>query len=171
MERSTVVSLGMFAAWAVHDVEELITAPASSRRILPRMPRWLPIPADVRQEGFSRPFYVVAIGLMAGLMGAATADGVRSRGRGWLFQTVLAGFGLHGFGHVAASAASRSYTTGVATAPVVVVPFWLWARRALRRDGVPLRRVAAPATALTPAVIVGALGTARVLSRPRRVAD
>jgi len=137
MRRLTAVSLGLFAAWAVHDVEELITYRETVRRIVPRLPSWVPVPEDIRRDGIRQGQVTTAIGMMSIFMGAAAVDGVRSQGRGWLFQTVLRGFGWHGIGHLAASALARSYTTGVATTPVVVLPYWLWARRVLTRSGVP----------------------------------
>ena len=60
-------------------------------------------------------------------------------GPGSLFTSVLPpllGFGVHGFTHIAMALAARRYVTGVATAPTVVIPFWLWARRELARAGV-----------------------------------
>lgn len=165
MQRSTAVSLGLLGTWAVHDVEELFTMPRYSRTVAARMPSWLPVPEEVRRDGLSGQALTTAVGLMAAFMTAATVDGVRSGGRGWFFQTVLAGYGLHGLGHLGASAALRSYTSGAATSPLVVVPYWLWARRRLRREGVPLRRVAGPAMAMTPAVILSAVAVARALTR------
>ena len=52
------------------------------------------------------------------------------------FRGALLGFGVHGFTHIAMALAARRYVTGVATAPTVVIPFWLWARRELARAGV-----------------------------------
>lgn len=168
MRRTTLVSLGLFAAWAVHDTEELLTAVDASREQAARMPSWLPVPQDIREHGFTQEHFRTGLVLMAGLIASAAADGVRSEGRGWWFQTVLAGFGLHGIGHLVGSAAMRRYTYGVATAPVVVIPYWLWARHELRRSGVRLRRVEAPAAALIPAVILGTHAATRLLLRARR---
>ncbi len=165
MRRSTLVSLGLVGTWAVHDVEELLTMPERSQSVASRMPTWLPIPEQVRRDGLSREAITTGVALMAGFMTAAAVDGVRSAGRGWFFQTVLAGYGLHGLGHLGSSAALRTYTSGAATSPVVVLPYWLWARRQLRREGVPLRRVAGPAIALTPAVILAALAVGHALTR------
>ncbi len=50
------------------------------------------------------------------------------------------------------SVAKRGYTTGVATAPVIVVPYWLLARYVLRQQGVngSNKRVNATALAAIP---------------------
>lgn len=79
----------------------------------------------------------VAIAVMGLLYAAAVIDGIVTRGRGRLYQDVQLVFGLHGFTHIAASLGTRGYTTGVLTAPTVVIPQWLWARRELQRAGVP----------------------------------
>lgn len=153
MKRATLVSAGLFAAWAVHDAEEVVTAAGSSRDLARRAPAWVPIPQDIRRDGFSQRHVNTAIGIMAAFMGAAALDGARSGGRSWFFQTVLRGFGWHGIGHLASAALTRRYTFGVATAPVVVIPYWLWARRELARDGIPLRPVDAGPVVIFPLLI------------------
>jgi hypothetical protein len=98
----------------------------------------------VRDDGLSRQHIYVAISLMGAYIAAASALGVRSRGRSRLFRGVLLAFGLHGFGHIAATAALRQYTSGVATSPTIVIPYWLWARRQLAREGIADRHGTAP---------------------------
>ena len=107
----------------------------TSRAVALRMPDWAPLPDDVRQEGLSREHVNLAISMMGAYVAAASAAGVRSRGRSRLFRGVLLAFGLHGFGHIGVTAALRHYSSGVATSPTIVVPYWLWARRALEREG------------------------------------
>ncbi|MBL8929434.1 MAG: HXXEE domain-containing protein [Kineosporiaceae bacterium] len=151
MRATTVISAGLFAAWTAHDLEELLTMSANSRQLAARAPAWLPIPDDVRRNGLPQEQVTLAIGLVGALTAAAAADGVRTRGRSAFFQLALEGFGWHGLSHLASAAAVRGYTSGVATAPVIVLPYWWWARRALRRAGVP-RHDADPrwALALSP---------------------
>jgi Protein of unknown function with HXXEE motif len=134
-QRTTTVSLGLFAAWACHDLEELFTMRETSRVVAARMPDWVPIPDDVRQDGLSQQHVNLAISLMGAYLAGVSAAGVRSQGRSRLFRSALLAFGLHGFGHIGATAALRQYTTGVATSPTIVIPYWLWARRALAREG------------------------------------
>ena len=57
-------------------------------------------------------------------------------------------FGLHGFTHLASCLAAKRYTTGVVTSPLVVIPYWLWARRVLKRHGIRPEDPKAVATAL-----------------------
>src|SRR5918994_1651518 len=135
MQRTTTVSLGLFAAWACHDLEELLTMRETSRLVAARMPDWVPIPDDVRQDGLSQQHVNLGISLLGGYVAGVSAVGVRSRGRSRLFRGGLLAFGLHGFGHIGVTAALRRYTTGVATSPTIVIPYWLWARRALAREG------------------------------------
>jgi Protein of unknown function with HXXEE motif len=136
MRTTTKLSLGLFAAWALHDLEELATTRATSREILARVPSAVPLPAEWRRDGFSQRHVTVAIGVMGAVMATAAGLGVRSGGRSAYFRGTLLGFGLHGVGHIASSVALGRYTSGVATAPTVVIPYWLWARRRLAAEGI-----------------------------------
>jgi hypothetical protein len=158
MRPTTKIGLGLFAAWVCHDLEELFTERETSRAVAARMPDWVPIPDDVRQNGLSQRHVNLAISLMGAYVAGASAVGIRSRGRSRLFRRALLAFGLHGFGHVGATAALRQYTSGVATSPTIVIPYWLWARRALAREGLSDRdgtaRWAAASFLLIPVVHV-----------------
>lgn len=162
------VSWGLFAAWAVNDVEELLTMAPWSRAAVPRLRARFPrVPARVwsRME-LTQPHVNTAIGLMALLMAAAAADGARTQGQSAFFRTVLAGFGLHGVVHMAQTAAYRGYTPGVATSPTIVIPYSVWALTRLRRAGLP------PASstlglALFPLVTGGVHALARRLTEAR----
>jgi len=156
MRTTTAVSLGMLGAWAVHDAEERWTIAAATRRLAAEAPDWVPLPAPVRERGMSQAHVDAALVVMAGVMASGTVAGVRSGGRSWWFQGLLLGFGLHGIGHAAQSVALRRYTPGVVTSPLVVVPFWLWARRRLRDQGVPASRGALAGPALVAPVVLGA---------------
>ncbi|MFG1944754.1 HXXEE domain-containing protein [Nonomuraea sp. NPDC048826] len=131
------VAWGLFAAWAVHDAEELATMARWSRAARPRLERLFPSAPWERLE-VSQRHVNVAIGLMGAVMAAASAEGARTGGRSPLFQAALAGFGAHGVVHLAQAAVTRGYTPGVVTAPVVVIPFSVWAWRRLRAAGVPM---------------------------------
>jgi len=158
MQRTTTVSLGLFAAWACHDLEELFTMRETSRVVAARMPDWVPIPDDVRQDGLSQPHVNLSILLVGAYLAGVSAVGVRSEGRSRLFRSALLGFGLHGFSHIGATVALRHYTAGVVTSPTIVIPYWLWARRALAREGISTRdgtaRWAVAALPLLPVVHV-----------------
>lgn len=136
MRPTTRVALGLFGSWVIHDLEELATMAATSRKVLSRLPGWVPVPPELRRDGLPQAQVNLAIGLMGVAVAAAAVSGVRSGGRSWLFRSALVGYGLHGFGHLAAATALRGYSTGVVTAPTVVIPYWLWARRVLRREGI-----------------------------------
>jgi Protein of unknown function with HXXEE motif len=136
MRRATKVSLGLLLTWAVSDIEELCTMSRSSQQILARLPAWVPVPGPLRRAGISDSQFLAVFGLMAPVMGTATVLGIRSGGRSAIFRGVLLGFGLHGFGHLAMAAAARQYVSGAVTAPTMVIPYWLWARRELARDGI-----------------------------------
>ncbi|WP_227997836.1 HXXEE domain-containing protein [Nocardia australiensis] len=126
------LGIGLFAAWAIHDIEEWLAIGSwgqghggdkNSRGGLR-----LPAPSTEQER--------TAIALMAVIFAAAAANGVRTGGRSRWFQATLAGFGLHGFGHIALSVAARGYTPGVITTPLVVFPFAGWAWKQLGKRGI-----------------------------------
>jgi hypothetical protein len=136
VKRATKVSLGLFATWAISDLEELWTMSRSSRVLVRRVPRFVPLPESIRRNGFPPAHVAAGIAAMGVVMAAAAAAGVRSEGRSALFRGALLGFGLHGFGHLGMAAVARGYVSGAATAPTMVIPFWLWARRELARESI-----------------------------------
>ncbi len=170
MQRTTTISLGLFVAWACHDLEELFTMRESSRAVAARMPEWVPIPDDVRRDGLSQQHVNLGISLMGTYLAGMSAVGVRSQGRSPLFRGALLAFGLHGFGHLGLTAVLRQYTTGVVTSPTIVIPYWLLARRALARERLSDRagtaRWAAASFLLIPTVHVV---TRLLLRRKRRI--
>lgn len=135
MKDTTAIGAGLFAAWATNDVEELITMAETSRTLLRRAPAWLPISPELRARGLSQAHVNLSIGLMGCVVAAASIAGIRSKGRSAFFRGGLYAFGLHGFGHIASSLAVGGYTTGVATSPTVVIPYWFAARKVLKRHG------------------------------------
>lgn len=166
------VTLGLLAAWALHDAEELATGPRWISDNLPALRERFPgVPEPVwGAMGAVGPCeFAVAVGVMATFVGSAAVSGHRTGGRSGFYQGALDGFGLHGLVHLAQAAAVRGYTPGSVTSPLIVVPFTLWARGRLRRAGVlkPARArdiglglaVAAGATAVSHAVARGVLGS------------
>ncbi|MGP3774567.1 HXXEE domain-containing protein [Streptomyces sp. SDT5-1] len=133
------VTLGLFVAWALHDAEEVVAAPRWVRRNVPVLrERWPGVPERVWRglEGVDEREFAAAVGVMAGIVGAGAVAGWASGGRSATYQAMLNGFGAHGLVHVGQAVAVRGYTPGVATSPVLVVPFTVWARRRLRKAGV-----------------------------------
>ncbi|MGW7521548.1 HXXEE domain-containing protein [Streptomyces sp. NPDC054796] len=133
------VTLGLFAAWAAHDAEEVATGPRRLAARLPELRERLPrVPDRVWRalEGVDAREFAVAVTGVGLVVAAAAADGHRTGGRSGFYQSTLTGFGLHGAVHLAQAAAVRGYPPGAATTPLVVLPFTLWARGRLRRAGV-----------------------------------
>lgn len=130
-----LVPLSLWGSFLANDGEELLTMAATTPATLGRLPGWVPVPAGMR--GADQRHINIAVALMGTLYTAAVIDGIASAGRGRLYQDVQLAFGAHGFAHLAASAASRAYTSGVVTSPLVVLPQWWAARRVLRRHQVP----------------------------------
>ncbi|MYT34145.1 MULTISPECIES: HXXEE domain-containing protein [unclassified Streptomyces] len=166
---SPAVTLGLFAAWALHDAEEVAFGPRWVRENVPTLRKRFPrVPEKVWRalEGVTQREFTAAVGVMAVIVGSAVVSGHRTGGRSAYFQAVLDGFGLHGLMHLAQAAAVRGYTPGSATSPVLVLPFTLWARGRLRRAGV-LRPAtpggAARGIALAAAATVVSHGVARRL--------
>ncbi|WP_433510148.1 HXXEE domain-containing protein [Nonomuraea sp. CA-143628] len=162
------VTWGLLAAWVAHDAEELATMSRWTREHRPELERRYPRVPWERLEMSQRQVNV-AIGLMGGVMAGASAMGARTGGRSPVFQAVLAGFGLHGVGHLAQSALARGYTPGVVTAPVVVIPFTVWAWRRLKASGVPTAGAGSALAGLAalPLVLGGVHALAHALTRPR----
>ncbi|MFJ6072907.1 HXXEE domain-containing protein [Streptomyces sp. NPDC093065] len=133
------VTLGLLAAWALHDIEELATVPGWWRRNLPALhERYPAVPETVwrRAGSVEGREFAAAVGAMAAVVAAASVAGRLTGGRSATYQTALNAFGLHGLVHLVQAGLVRGYTPGSATSPLIVVPFALWARRRLRRAGV-----------------------------------
>ncbi|MFB6503744.1 HXXEE domain-containing protein [Streptomyces sp. NPDC002466] len=169
---SRTVTWGLFAAWVANDLEELVTMARWARSARPRLQERFPaVPERIweRME-LSQRDAAVAIGLMGGLMAAASADGARTGGRSPFFRSVLVGFGWHGAVHMAQTLAYRGYTPGVLTAPTVVVPYSVWAVRKLKEAGIRTDgggRAAAATAVLLPAAVIGVHALAHRINRPR----
>jgi Protein of unknown function with HXXEE motif len=148
MYRIRLATAGLFVAWMAHDLEELATMSDTSRTLVRRLPNWMPLPASVRQQGVTARYVATAIPAVGLVVATASVRGYRTQGRSAFYQNTLLAFGLHGLGHIAASLLTRGYTSGVATAPTVVLLFWLWATQALEEAGVPNRRSLPAAIAL-----------------------
>jgi hypothetical protein len=168
------VTLGLLAAWALHDLEELATVPGWWRRNLPSLrERYPAVPEAVwrRAGAVDGREFPVAVGAMAAVVASASVAGALTGGRSAAYQTALGAFGLHGLVHLAQAGLVRGYTPGSATSPLIVVPFTLWARRRLRRAGV-LRatrpRDLAVGLGLAGAATVAAHGVARRLTSDSR---
>jgi hypothetical protein len=145
--RIPLATAGLFVAWMVHDLEELATMTDTSRTLLQQLPDWMPVPDSIRQQGLTTRYLVTGIATIGLIVAAAAVRGYRTQGRSAFYQNTLLAFGVHGFGHIAASLLTLGYTSGVATTPLVLL-FWLWATRALEEAGVPNRRSLLSAIAL-----------------------
>jgi hypothetical protein len=153
VNRTQLATTGLFTAWLAHDLEELATMSDNSRILITRLPDWLPVPDSVRDQGLTPRYVATGIAAVGLIVTAAALRGYRTQASSAFFQNALLGFGLHGFGHIGISLLTRAYTSGAATSPIVVIPFWLWATRALDRAGVPDRRSVLVAIALAAASI------------------
>ncbi|MGH3759153.1 HXXEE domain-containing protein [Actinophytocola sp.] len=165
LELGKAATWGLFAAWVIHDAEELATMPAWVRRVRRHLDGRLPTAVTRRPDDLGRGEHVaVAMGLMACLMATAAARGARTDGRSRMYQAVLYGFGAHSVPHVLSAALTRTYTPGLVTAVTVVAPFWWWSSRRLREAGVPPAPLPAAALPLVPASIAAAhLGAGSLL--------
>ncbi|MEV0850259.1 HXXEE domain-containing protein [Streptomyces sp. NPDC049954] len=163
-------TLGLFWAWALHDIEELLTHRQWYREDLPALRergKRLPEPVwralEVSPAEFAR-----AVAVMAFVVGAAAGEGRRTGGRSAFYQSALTGFGAHGLVHLAQAAVTRSRTPGAVTAPVLVIPFALWARSRLRRAGLLHRQGPRDVVRGALAVAAATAVSHAVARRPRR---
>jgi Protein of unknown function with HXXEE motif len=174
--RRAAVVLTFPIAFALHDLEELLTAAAWGRRapgVIRR--RWPHAPDRVAElAAVTGPQMAVAIGVVASGVAAATRSGWRHvDGDLGVLPAAVAAYTGHGATHLLQSALLRGYTPGVATVPLVIAPYSWWAWRTLRRAGLPRSPAARRREALLGSVLAVALvamgqaaGRARVL-RPR----
>ncbi|MFK4147438.1 HXXEE domain-containing protein [Streptomyces sp. NPDC004065] len=161
------VTLGLAAAWALHDAEELAALPGWLRRNTPRLRERFPaVPEAVwrRTASAGGREFAAAVAVMGAIVASASAAGQLTGGRSAAYQAALNAFGLHGLVHLAQAAAVRGYTPGSATSAVVVVPFTLWARGRLRRAGA-LRPARARDVAVGLGVAVAATAASHVVAR------
>jgi Protein of unknown function with HXXEE motif len=145
--RIPLATAGLLVAWMVHDIEELLTMSDTSRTLVQQLPDWIPVPGSIREQGLSTRYLATGIATIGLIVAAAAVRGYRTQGHSAFYQNTLLAFGLHGLGHLAASILTRGYTSGVGTAPLVLL-FWLWATRGLDEAGVPNRRSLPAAVAL-----------------------
>jgi Protein of unknown function with HXXEE motif len=167
VNRIQLATAGLFAAWMAHDLEELATMSDNSRILTTRLPGWVPMPASARGQGLTSRYVACGVATVGLVVAAAAAHGYRTQGRSAFYQNALLGFGLHGLGHLGTSLLTGSYASGVATSPVIVLPFWLWATRTLNQAGVPNRRSVPVAIALAVGSIAAGHLVAAVLTNNR----
>jgi hypothetical protein len=172
---SPLVTYGLLVAWTVHDLEEVLTFERFTRMAVPRLrerERLPAVPERVwrRLESTQAEEFAAAVGIVGLFMATASAAGQVSGGRSKYFQLMLAGFGLHTIGHVTSAAATRGYTPGLITSPIIAAPFAVWARRQLKEAGVwqPISADdTVPVAALALTVFGGSHALARALMRRR----
>ena len=161
--RIPLATAGLFVAWMVHDLEELLTMSDTSRILVRQLPDWMPVPGSIREQGLTTRSLVTGIATIGLIVAAAAVRGYRTQGRSAFYQNTLLAFGIHGLGHAALSLMTRSYASGVATAPLVLV-FWLLATRALDEARVPNRRSLPAAIALLAGSLALGHSTAYLLT-------
>jgi Protein of unknown function with HXXEE motif len=171
VNRIQLATTGLFAAWMAHDLEELATMSGNSRILMTRLPGWLPVPDSAREQGLTSRYVGCGVAAVGLVVSAAAVHGYRTQGRSAFYQNALLGFGMHGLGHLGVSLLTRSYASGAATSPTIVLPFWLWATRALNQAGVPDRRSAPTAIALAAGSIAAGHFVAYIVTknRPRTI--
>lgn len=161
-----LVPLSLWVSFLANDTEELLTMASTTPGALQRLPGWVRVPPAMRDV--DQHHVRLAVALMGALYGAAVIDGIATAGRGRLYQDVQLAFGAHGFGHLAASALTRGYTSGVFTSPSVVLPQWWWAQRTLRRHQVPNTSHPVRAALVVGGWLLGAHAIAGHLTRTER---
>ncbi|MBW6438477.1 HXXEE domain-containing protein [Actinoplanes hulinensis] len=161
MSRRTVC-LGLFAVWAVHDVEEVLTATWWSGRTTPRLLADGWPSALVESIGSTTPRFALAAAVVGVVVLSAAIRGARTGGRSPFFRAALLVFGWHGAVHIGQAIALRDYVPGLVTAVTLVIPYSIWAWRRLPPALLPGRIIAVVAFAAI-AVTAAAQALARLL--------
>lgn len=108
---NSLATYGLFAAWALHDAEELATGPRWIREHLPVLRKRFPDAPESLwslMESVDEREFAVAVGAMATIVGAAAAAAAVAGHRSGFYQGALGGFGLHGLVHLGQAAAFRA---------------------------------------------------------------
>lgn len=163
MNKIDLATGGLALCYLVNDGEELFTYRSSSRWAFSRLPAWVPLPDEVRKNGWSQAHVNAAVALIGIHWVGASLAGRRSGGRSAWFQNATAAWGLHGFIHLGLCAIRGGYVSGAVTAPLVI-GYGAWAWRILRQEAVP-RRVSIGGVAASLPVLVAAHGGADILLR------
>ena len=138
MNKIDLATGGLALCYLVNDGEELFTYRSSSRWAFSRLPAWVPLPDEVRKNGWSQAHVNAAVALIGIHWVGASLAGRRSGGRSAWFQNATAAWGLHGFIHLGLCAIRGGYVSGAVTAPLVI-GYGAWAWRILRQEAVPRR--------------------------------
>ena len=133
-------------AFLIHDLEEIVTMERFRREKRERFPKFLRNVTAITTRQF-----ILAVGVLFALTLLASDLATQSSRQMDLFTIGLAIFLVHVFGHVGQSLFLRTYTPGVITAVLVVLPYSLYGFHRLFTaqliDG----------TSFTTVVLVGAL--------------
>jgi hypothetical protein len=70
--RIPLATAGLFVAWILHDVEELLTMSNTSRTLVQQLPDLMPIPGSIREQGLTTRYLATGIATI-GLIVAAAA--------------------------------------------------------------------------------------------------
>lgn len=130
-------------AFALHDLEEVLTAAAWGRnapsRVRKRFPRVPPRLAE--SLAVTTPQMVTAVSVVTAGVFVTTAIAWRriDDDLGPL-PAVLTAYTAHGGTHLLQTVVLGEYTPGVLTVPLVIAPYSVWAWQTLRRAGVRRRR-------------------------------
>jgi hypothetical protein len=148
--------LTLFAAWAIHDVEEALTFPATADALADSF-GVEQLRMDARQSW-------TAVGLMGLLVGFSCWRGARTKGESGLYRGMVAGLGAHVATHVAASAVRGGYTAGAVTAVSVMLPGVVLAAAELARP-LRMRDLAVGMSVCLPAALASQILARKILPR------
>ena len=151
-----VLCWGLFAAWAVHDTEEVLTATWWSRNSMPRLraegwPGWL-----VDSLATSTLNFAVAVVVVGAAVLLVSWRGAHAGADSPIFRATVLVFGWHGLVHVGQAVVLRGYVPGLVTAVLVVIPYGIWAWRVTGR----IASASRPSAGLIAGVAVVAVGLA-----------
>lgn len=116
IKRTTLALFAWFAAFTLHNLEEVALS----------FPVWL---AQHTQLPFQwqSPAFLLAVAVLELLALVAVTLAAKNRWAKWLALIMVAGTLVNVFTHMALSVAANSYSPGLATAVLLLLPASLWA--------------------------------------------
>lgn len=138
MKRTAPLAWLLPAGFLLHDLEEL---PGLHAWLAARLPPEVqgPLAMLLPRGPFDTALAMACLLLL--FVGITAGYSHRPQGRwAWAYSALLAGFGLHGLGHVTQALSAAAYMPGLVTALLLVMPLSAWLARQLLDEALLTRQ-------------------------------